>query len=311
MIKHLLHHQIDKACWDDCISLAANRRVYAFSWYLDIVCPGWEALVEDEYRSVFPLTRYRKWAVSYLAQPFFAQQLGIFSAANVTPGKVTEFMVSVPSDIKFIEIRLNSLNDCSGVPGEMNFRRNFVLDISPDPEIIRQGYSQNTRRNLKKGLEAGLRISGSNDEKDLIGLFRENYGRKEGKLNAGHYRTIGTLLSHCLIHKGGEILEVRAGDDTLSAGALFIRDGGRIYMLFAASAAGARSNGAMPLLIDHFIGGHSGSRNVLDFEGGNDPGIGRFYGSFGATAELYPELRINHLPAMAGNAHKLLRKLRK
>ena len=56
MIHYLKHHRIDKARWDRCISKAVNSRVYACSWYLDLVCPGWEALVEEDYTSVFPLT---------------------------------------------------------------------------------------------------------------------------------------------------------------------------------------------------------------------------------------------------------------
>ncbi len=59
MINYLKHDQIDQQRWDDCIAHAPNGLVYAWSWYLDIVHPGWEALVEivdDKYLSVMPLT---------------------------------------------------------------------------------------------------------------------------------------------------------------------------------------------------------------------------------------------------------------
>jgi hypothetical protein len=85
MINYLKHTEIDKALWDECIAQSVNRRVYAFSWYLDIVCPGWDALVGDNYMHVFPLTHRRKWGVGYLYQPFFAQQLGLFSRDLLTP----------------------------------------------------------------------------------------------------------------------------------------------------------------------------------------------------------------------------------
>ena len=46
MIAYLTHDQIDKSRWDDCIAHAVNGMAYAWSWYLDVVHPGWEALVE-------------------------------------------------------------------------------------------------------------------------------------------------------------------------------------------------------------------------------------------------------------------------
>ena len=42
MITYLTHDQIDKTLWDHCIAQAPNGLVYAWSWYLDIVHPGWD-----------------------------------------------------------------------------------------------------------------------------------------------------------------------------------------------------------------------------------------------------------------------------
>ncbi|MEJ7658372.1 MAG: hypothetical protein WKG07_01465 [Hymenobacter sp.] len=77
--------------------------------------------------------------------------------------------------------------------------------------------------------------------------------------------------------------------DELLAGALFIKhDGGLIYLFAAASAAG-RAAGALLLLLDEAIGRHAGQPGqVLDFEGGSLPAIGRFFANFGARPVLYP-----------------------
>jgi len=56
MIDYLLHSDIDKMKWDACIQKAFNGNIYALSWYLDVVHEGWEALVEDDYVRVMPLT---------------------------------------------------------------------------------------------------------------------------------------------------------------------------------------------------------------------------------------------------------------
>ena len=69
MIHYLEHKDIDKAKWDATVVECGN--IYARSWYLDIVHPGWEALVEDGYFAVMPLTGGKKFGVNYLYQPFF------------------------------------------------------------------------------------------------------------------------------------------------------------------------------------------------------------------------------------------------
>ena len=60
MINYLTNEQIDKSRWDDCVAHAVNGNVYAFSWYLDIVHLGWEALVEmidGNYVTIMPITK--------------------------------------------------------------------------------------------------------------------------------------------------------------------------------------------------------------------------------------------------------------
>ena len=70
MIRYLTHNQIDTRRWDECIAQSPNGLVYAWSWYLDVVHPSWEALVEDDYETVMPLTGNKKFGVNYLFQPF-------------------------------------------------------------------------------------------------------------------------------------------------------------------------------------------------------------------------------------------------
>lgn len=63
MIIFLQHQAIDKQKWDSCIKECGNGMTYAYSWFLDIVSPGWAALVEDDYSAVFPLTQRKNLAL--------------------------------------------------------------------------------------------------------------------------------------------------------------------------------------------------------------------------------------------------------
>ena len=126
MIQYLQHNQIDKAKWDATMAKCGN--IYAYSWYLDVVHPNWEALVEDDYQSVMPLTGGKKFGVNYLFQPYFVQQLGVFSKAPMTPEKTEEFLNAIPKKYRFAEIRLNESNTFNEGFQGIEYHRNVLLD---------------------------------------------------------------------------------------------------------------------------------------------------------------------------------------
>ncbi len=310
MIQYLKHSAIDKDRWDACIAKSCNCRIYAFSWYLDLVCPGWEALLADDYTRVFPLTGNRKMGISYMYQPFFTQQLGLFSPEPVTGMHVTEFIGAIPAKFSFVEIHLNTQNVHLPEDGVASTRINHELDLSSSYEALAAAYAQNTRRNIRKATDQEVKPGSVAGTEDLIFLFRENFGKQEGKLRHTHYETIRKIINRCIERKTGYIRGAYSNAGVLSAASFFLFDEHRVYFLFAASSPEARENGAMFLLIDRFIHEHAQRPLILDFEGGNDPNLGRFYKSFGAKEVTYSALRINRLPKIAERALYFARKIR-
>jgi len=311
MIHYLHHNEIDKRLWDACVLESVNSRAYALSWYLDLVCPGWDALVEDDYASVFPLTWNRKLGIHYLFQPFFAQQLGLFSREFPTVGKVKAFIDALPSKFRFVEIHLNSLNPLEGLPFPQKFRANHELALTVPYTKLLESYAQNTRRNLKKAMDGGIAIQTETGPGALVAMFRDNFGKKEGKLKSRHYDIMEKIIAYGHQSGTGYILGAHAKDGTLSSAAFFLQGISRAYFLFAASVPASRENGAMFFLVDKFIRDHAGEAVTLDFEGGNDPGLGRFYKSFGARETKYPLLEINRLPWVFNQALHFKRKFGK
>jgi lipid II:glycine glycyltransferase (peptidoglycan interpeptide bridge formation enzyme) len=189
-------------------------------------------------------------------------------------------------------------------------RINHELDLILSHEQLYNNYAQNTRRNIKKAHENDVTISRKLDTGDLVTLFRDNFGSREGVLKARDYKTIRHLITKCQKENRGHILGAFSGSGLLSAAAFFLRDDSRVYYLFAASAPEARDNGAMFMLIDHFLRENSGQVLTLDFEGGNDPNLGRFYKSFGAAEVPYPMIRVNRLPDLVSMGLYFARKMR-
>ena len=65
------------------IETSPNGLIYAKSFYLDNICAGWNALTGENYEWVLPLTDKKKFGISYLYQPPFTQQLGVFAKRKV------------------------------------------------------------------------------------------------------------------------------------------------------------------------------------------------------------------------------------
>jgi hypothetical protein len=295
MIRYLENKNIDRTKWDLCIARSVNTLVYARSWCLDIASPGWDALVDDDYESVFPLPNRSKFGIRYIYQPYFVQQLGIFSGHRLTPELTQRFLDAIPPKFRFAEIHLNTFNKAD--PGSFTVvpRVNLELDLINLYDNLAAGYDQNTRRNVRKAIAANLTIQRKVEPDELIALFRDNYGKREGKLNFSHYNVIRQLMAYALKNTFSTAVGVYENERDLCAGAFFLKEPSRVIFLFAASNEAARQNGAMFLLVDSFIREHAGQAVTLDFEGSNDPNVARFYKGFGARECTYQLVRIDRM----------------
>jgi hypothetical protein len=306
-IRYLERSKIDDMRWNYCISHAVNGNIYAYSWYLDIVSPGWSALVSNDYGSVFPLTGKKKYGISYLAQPFFTQQLGIFSTELLSEATVGAFLEKIPSRFRLLEINLNAYNKISASGFDIRMFTNLELDLIPDYETISRSYSENLRRNLKKAANAGLILKPMTDAEHLIALFRANKGSEISTFRDEDYQTLMRLITEGERHRAFHMTGVHLPDGSLCAGAVFAFASNKAVFLFSATGEKARESAAMPFLIDDFIRVHSQTQLTLDFEGSNDADLARFYRSFGAKDCPYPHIRRNTLPAYVNFVRDLMK----
>ncbi|KAF0194512.1 MAG: hypothetical protein FD166_3486 [Bacteroidetes bacterium] len=311
-IRLVEHKDLDKAAWDNCIGQSVNGNIYAFSWYLDIVCDEWDALISGEYESVFPLTFRKKFGIWYLYQPFFTQQLGIFSILHITPQIVEEFLSAIPKRYKFAEINLNAYNKPDRIKWQLVDNLNHELDLIEPYEILKKGYSQNTSRNIAKAIRNNISISSSIKPEEIVRLFRDNKGKQFRNLTENDYRRFIRLAYECIVNRKAICYGAYTSENTLCAGAIVVFSHRKAIFLFSATNETAKEKGAMFMLIDHFIQDLSGNHLTLDFEGSNDPSLARFYKSFGSVCVSYPGLRFNRLSLhfkMLNRVYKIVRNI--
>ncbi len=292
MITYLTHQHIDKTRWDACVAQASNGLVYAWSWYLDVVHPGWEALVEisdGNYLSIMPITKKKKYFIHYLCQPFFVQQLGVFSSTEVTDEMTRAFLRAIPRKYRLVEIRLNEKNpidtSCKGIA----FHRNLLLDLNSDYEMLSSEYHENTKRNLKKSLKHNLQLVEGVSVRKVIELFRNDRGVAVKHWSDAEYARLEHLAQVAQSSSNAFVYGIKTIDnDDIICGAIFMVSHHRITFLFSGNSQQGKAVQAMTFLLDQVIRKNSGRSFVLDFEGSDNDDLARFYQGFGGLPVSYP-----------------------
>ncbi|WP_243350271.1 hypothetical protein [Parabacteroides sp. FAFU027] len=279
-ITHLRHNQIDKEKWDATIANAANCRIYALSWYLDIVSPGWETLATEEYQYVMPLPVKRKFGFPYLVQPLCCQQLGVFSALSIASEIVTDFIHSIPY-FRY-DLQLNSSNPLS----ESIIRTNITIDLSLPFEDLKKKYSKNTIRNINKTTKEKLKISSGVE----FNLFR-NFILKESRFYTPEIISIIENLYQVAHLKDQTEIWGVFQENTLLTATFFLKYKERYYYLAPVSSEKGKQLSAMFALMNQFLIEKSGKTSILDFEGSSLPEVARFYTGLGGEKEEYYRIR--------------------
>lgn len=304
MIQHLEHKDIDKKKWDAAIAEYGN--IYAFSWYLDIVHPGWEALVEDDYQSVMPLTGGKKFGVNYLFQPYFVQQLGVFSNSPMTSEKLELFLKAIPKQYRFAEIRLNESNTLDKTIEGFDYHRNVLLDLNQDYKTIRSNYHTNTKRNLAKAENNSLQLVDTVIPYHVVALFTDNRGALLDKWGDAEYGRLTALTQVAVNRKSAFILGVsEKGVGQLLCAAIFMKTDNRITFLFSGLTEEGKQRQAMTYLIDQVIQRYANQPITFDFEGSDDDNLARFYLGFGGKEVKYPSYTFNRLSPIGRSLLKI------
>ena len=304
MIRCLTQEEIDKEKWNEAVLQASNGLVYALSWYLDIVSPGWGALIEDDYRMVFPLPVKRKYGIRYLIQPPFVQQLGLFGRPAPEEEEVARFVEHIPPQYRYVDIQLNERNPAPKIAEKIIQRRNILLDLNKTGRLPEKYYHENTSRNIKKFKKNGLIVTEDPlSAYDIIRLFAAEQGKLYGT-SKDHYNRLAGLLQVILERELGEILVVRQ-EELLLAGAVFIKSFDRYIFLFSANSRVGREVQALTGIMDHFIRKHAGEKLLLDFEGSDNDNLARFYRGFGGYEKFYNRVVINRLPWLIRRLKKI------
>ncbi|MCF6349854.1 MAG: hypothetical protein L3J23_02340 [Flavobacteriaceae bacterium] len=285
-IKHLKYKEIDFKKYDNCIKNAINHRVYAFSWYLDIVCRNWEVLILNDYQIVMPLPFRRikkKFLKKMIEQPPFCQQLGVFSLTELSLDKFNLFLDKLET------FTINTYNFNSGntsflkAKKNYNKRDNFELNLNNSYIDITTKYSKNLKRNIKKAIKNELLITNNVSIKDFLLMKEQN---KKHKIKNKQFKKINKLITKIQLRKYGTFYGIKKENDLITIGFFIVSDN-RLIHLFSSNTNFGKKVGSVPFLFDTIIQKNESSNVIFDFEGSMIVGVAKFFKSFGSVSNQY------------------------
>lgn len=300
----LPREQIDAPTWDNHIHHSRQCVIYALSWYLDIVCEHWDALVwpsAADFSIVMPLPVRRKFGRPILYQPLFCQYLGIFSKYDLTAAQCEVFLEALKAHFSYIssytfnpenfsvinKLRLN------GFETEV-FQTHWLHLDQPYTELY-TGYSKDRRANLKRGGRDGWETDESDDFEPLIALFVENHAPGIGKVKADAYQTLRKLGAVLINNASCRLTYARSGT-RVHAGIMLAHYRGRTIYLFNAADNAGRKGNARAVLLDAYFRDNAGTELIFDFESPTKESIAGYYVGFGAVEMPFYSIKRNALP---------------
>lgn len=293
-ISYIKRNAIDTLKWNACIDGASNGIIYGHTDYLDCMSVNWDALIADDYHYVMPLTRNRKYGFDYLYQPPFTASLGIFG--NDIDQQITnEFLHAIPAKYRLVEISMNAGNRVNENISGIYYRDNYILDLSPPYETLRDQFRQNIVRNSQKAAASGCTYE-KEIPLELVILLARGVMKSLTPLPQDAYQRFEKLYHQLLQVNKAITRGVYTSKRQLVASAVFFFSNGRAYYILVGNHPNGKTMGASHFLIDSFIKEFAGKQLVLDFEGSDIHGLAFFYSSFGAIIEKYPAIKWNKLP---------------
>lgn len=312
MFRYVGPEALDRTRWDALITAAPGGLIYALSWYLDLVAPGWAALVQQDeqgrYVAGLPLPVQRKFGFRFLRQPVFTQQLGLFSLVPPTAPEWHQIGQLLRREFRFItRYAFNTANAAllAGGPALAGFEaatfHTYYIDLRPTYPQLAAGYHASRRRQLRQAQAYNLRVepaTGPEALETMIRLFAENTAANiAGLLGEGYEYPLLRAL-YAAAHQRGmaELWQARTPAGEVVAAVLLWKFNGQLIYLFNSSSRLGKEQRAISVIVDALLQRYAGQPLRFDFESPQVASLDRFYASFGSVETPFLSIALNRLP---------------
>jgi len=304
LVRYRKREELDAGLWDACVAASCQRKVYAFSWYLDAITEHWGGLVLEEggvYQAVMPVPYRRRYGFRYVQMPDYCQQLGLFTRPGLDQREwLPRFWRAFRQAFgRVVSYRFNEENEPDlhlfGKAMRIRHCENLLLPLhKPYPDLQAQ-YASGRRTNLSRAKNAGWQLETVADVRPLIHLHRRYNEAKATqayqRLDLRIYERFARAVDEAY-RRGKVQIWMANREGSPEAGCVFIRDGNRLVYLFNGASERGRKQQARLLILDQLIRTHAGTNLELDWECpvAGAESVRAYYRSFGAEGRGYREV---------------------
>ena len=243
MIEYIKRKDLDTNKYDACIENSIQSRIYAFSWYLDIVADNWDVLVLNDYEAVMPIPWRKKFFIKYVYTPLRVLELGVFSFNKVD---LEVFSNMLCKKFFYANLRFNSENRLINFSEVLTEKQQQYVLLKDDYEIILDNYRKDRKKDLNKAKKAGLTEEWNDSVENLIHLFKNNVGKRFKGMSVNDYQIMEEIVKRCIDEKKGQVLSIYDKDKRLVSSGFFIKNNKKISILFSKAALAALETYSWP-----------------------------------------------------------------
>ncbi len=295
-IRYLKHNEIDIQKWDRCIKKSVNGTIYGYSWFLDIVSENWDALVDEKYETVMPITFKQIAGVKIFVQPPYATNLGVYSINVLEESVVNAFAAKIPGNIRYIRINLNKFNKIATQFFKVKHGTVYELDLIRPYAKITSRYAEKMISALKEGSENRISVVAGMNSVDLISLYLKEKGLLWKLFFRQRIKKIRMLIAASVKFRVGQIYGAYTRENNLCAAGLFVWSHQKIFLLvFGIDKVGKKEH-ALEVLIDEFIKLNAEQNLTLRFEYTSQSKYGDLYSGFGGKKYQFIKIRKYNFP---------------
>lgn len=266
-----------KRQYEQIVASDARFGFFAQVWVQDCLHLQWKYVLNADAQILFRIPVMKKWGLSAYLQPLFIRSLD-FTGSD--PKEDLTALVVFLKKRNFLHLNIKLAKDLQIHLATGKFQ---MLQLGKPIDEIRQGYSENIKRILKKAndLEIADVPYGT-----FQAFFIAQKGENLGNLNPAAWGRLEKLVALAQTKESAYCIGAFDQEQLVAVG-LFFKWQDHLYFMKGTLSEQGKKKGGLFFLIDAVIEKHCLELQTLDFIGSNQDSIAAFYRKFGAKDEAY------------------------
>ena len=274
-IKLIRFEDLDKTKWNSCVHYASRGNVYGYWWYLANTVKEWDALVEDDYQTVFPLIPLDS---SILTTPKTIQELGIYSIKVLSAPRVKAFLEAIPPSYQQYNFILNA---------GINWPKDFSIKPTTvcNHQLLLDSTYEDLEANYLPRVEGQMDLArtnrlilNSNLKPEKVADFYRIHTKDKTNINY-NFHAYQRIMYNALHRGNGFASGVMNEKGEFLACGFFVFSHGKILRLISNVSPRGIKAGANTLLFDMLIRGNAGRPVLLDFNSFDEISFAKDFGA--------------------------------